>query len=89
MKKYAVTMDCVMTTTIVVEARDQESAEKKAWRYVHSPKGFEEYVDAAAPNNVLFGKKMWDGDGFDIPCDAEEIDGDERFRSCIILTKED
>ncbi len=76
MKKYEVVMDYVMTATIVVEARDAESAENKAWRYVHSRKGFDNYVKVAAPRNVLFGKRMWDGDGFDIPCDASEFDGE-------------
>lgn len=76
MKKYEVIMDYVMTATVVVEARDGEAAENKAWRYVHSKKGFEEYVRVAAPNNVLFGKRMNDGDGFDIPCEAREFDGE-------------
>lgn len=86
MRKYEVVMDYVMTATIVVEARDGESAEKKAWRYVHSKKGFGEYVEFAAPRNVLFGKNMHKGDGFDIPCDAEEYDGDGD--GVIDLTKE-
>lgn len=75
MKKYEVVMDYVMTARIVVEALNEESAERKAWRYVHSRKGFDEYVKVAAPRNVLFGKKMWNGDGFDIPCGAEEFNG--------------
>lgn len=75
MKKYEVIMDYVMTATIVVEARDEDSAANKAWRFVHSRKGFDEYVRIAAPGNVLFGKRMWAGDGFDIPCEACEFDG--------------
>ena len=75
MKKYEVIMDYVMTATIVVEARDEESAGNKAWRHVHSRKGFDEYVKVAAPRNVLFGKSMWKGDGFEIPCEPSEFDG--------------
>jgi len=78
MRKYEVTVDYVCTATIVVEARDAESAENKAWRYVHSRKGFDEYIRVAAPRNVLFGKNMHKGDGFDIPMDAEEFDGTVR-----------
>ena len=88
MKKFEVMSDCVMAAPSVVEARDSESAEKKAWRYVHSRKGFEEYVRVAAPNNVLFGKNMDDGDGFDIPCDAEEVGDDWKRRiGCIEITE--
>lgn len=75
MKKYEVVMDFVCTARIVVEARNAESAENKAWRYVHSRKGFDEYLKVAAPRNVLFGKKMWYGDGFDIPMNAKEFHG--------------
>ena len=74
--KYEVAMDFVCTATIVVEARNSESAENKAWRFVHSRKGFDEYIRVAAPRNVLFGKRMWKGDGFEIPMDAEEFDGE-------------
>lgn len=77
MKKYAVTVDYVMTATLVVEARDEESAERKAWRRVHSRQGFDDYVRVAAPRNVLFGKKMWSGDGFDVP-EVEEFGGELR-----------
>jgi len=76
MKKYAVPVDYVMTTTVVVEARDEESAMRKVGKYVHTHKGFDEYVKAAAPRNVLFGIVECCGDdGFDIPYDPEEYDG--------------
>ena len=77
MKKYEVVMDYVMTATIVVEARDEESACKKAGRYVHTRKGFDEYVRVAAPRNVLWGDPSCCGDdGFDIPTGASEFDGE-------------
>lgn len=78
MRKYEVIMDYVMTATIVVEARDEQSAENKAWRHVHSRKGFEEYIRVAAPRNVKLGSKSvaCGIDGFDIPCDASEFDGE-------------
>lgn len=89
MKKYAVTLDYVMTATVLVEAKDAESAENKAWRHVHCKKGFDEYVKVAAPNNVLFGKRMWKGDGFDIPQSATEVDSTYKPdpKCCIDLTE--
>lgn len=88
MKKYEVIVDYVMTATIVVEARDEESADRKAWRYVHSRKGFDEYIRFAAPRNVLLGYKdvAWCVDGFDSPENASEYDGDGE--GVIDLTKE-
>lgn len=89
MKKYEVTMDYIMTATIVVEADDAESAERKASMFVHSRDGFKEYVKVAAPYNVLFGIDHSCGDdGFDIPMEAREFDG--LWSGALIdLTKED
>ena len=75
MKKYEVVMDFVCTATIVVEARDEEAAENKAWCHVHSKKGFDEYIGVAAPRNVLFGKNMYEGDGFEVAL-VSESDGE-------------
>ena len=81
-------MDYIMTATIVVEARDEESAARKAGRYVHTRKGFDEYVRVAAPRNVLWSDPSCCGDdGFDIPMEATEFDG--RCDGAVIdLTKE-
>ena len=96
MKKYEVIMDYVMTATIVVEARNEESACNKAARYVHTKNGFERYIAQAAPLNVILdGKPRYGGDdGFDIPCDPGELSllyFDERVESgeIIDLTKEE
>ena len=77
MKKYEVIVDYVMTATIVVEARNEESACTKTGRFVHSRKGFDEYIKVAAPRNVLWGKTECCGeDGFDIPCEPKEFCGE-------------
>lgn len=90
MRKYEVTMDYVMTATIVVEARDAESAERKAGRYVHTRRGFDEYVRAAAPSNVLWDDPSCCGsDGFDIPVDATEFDGRRTEGAVVYLTKKE
>lgn len=73
--KYEVMMDYVCTATIVVDAADEEAAERAAWEYVHTKEGFDRYIGVAAPRNVLFGKNMDNGDGFDIPQEAEEFCG--------------
>ena len=67
MRKYEVIVDYTMTAAIVVEARDEESARNKAARFIHTKKGFDEYVKTAAPLNVSWSDRSCSGgDGFDV-----------------------
>lgn len=77
MKRYEVVMDYVMTATIVVEARNEESACNKAGRFVHTRRGFDEYLKVAAHRNVMWNDPSCCGnDGFDIPFEPIEFDGE-------------
>lgn len=82
MKTYEVIVDYVTTATIVVNARNAESAERKAWRYVHTQEGFKDYINHAYENVAiglycLYSEIVPGIDGFDIPCNAEEWSGCE------------
>jgi len=79
MKTYEVIMDYVTTAIIVVDASNPESAERKAWRYVHTKKGFKDYINHAHDNVAigLYSEVIPGIDGFDIPCGTEEWYGCE------------
>ena len=87
MKKYEVIVDYVSTCTIVVEARDEESAERKAWNYVHSKAGYGRYIYHMV-KNVKFGLDVTPGeDGFEI-ADTFEWEGQYTGENIIDTTEE-
>ena len=86
MKKYEVIVDYVSTCAIVVEARDEESAERKAWNYVHSKAGYGRYIGHMV-KNVKFGRNVTPGeDGFEI-ADTFEWDGQYTGENIIDTTE--
>ncbi|MBQ9041437.1 MAG: hypothetical protein IJ111_01315 [Eggerthellaceae bacterium] len=50
MKKYRVVVDYVTTVDVIVDARDEESAENKVVRYIETVRGAENAVDNMAYN---------------------------------------
>ena len=88
MKKYEVIVDYVSTCTIVVDARNEKSAERKAWDYIHSKAGFGAYIYNMA-KNVRLGRNIVQGeDGFEIAYTFES-DGQYTGENIIDLTEED
>lgn len=88
MNKYEVIIDYVSTCAIVVEARNEESAERKAWDYVHSKAGYGVYIGHMV-KNVKFGRNVVQGeDGFEIAY-TSEWDRQYTGENIIDLTEED